>query len=289
MTPRFQGEGGVEVSTNDYPLKSSTRSGQGLKITIQRNPHFVLNQICTSPYFLVHSPYEYPGNFDETGMIEFDYAFDFEVLISPEIIKTDADLKSVDPMKRGCYFQGEKQLKYFNYYTRRNCESECLVDALHKNVKINCTPYYMVRSDSMDFCDYRYEYDMKVQIFLITQKRRSFYDDCGCLDACDSINYSFEIIAHNRAKMNKSIEDVHAFTETSLEFRLKDADPPLRRYLSFTFSEFLAQSGGMMGLFAGISVLSIIELIYFLSMRWVMNIWRWIKDKRGRHAEARDK
>jgi acid-sensing ion channel, other len=281
MTPRFPGNGGVEVSTNDYPLKSSTRSGQGLKITIQRNSGFRLSDICTSPYFLVHSPYEYPGNFDETGMIEFDYAFDFEVLISPEIIKTDADLRSVDPMKRGCYFQGEKRLKYFNYYTRRNCESECLVDLLHKNV--NCTPYYMVRSDSMDFCDYHNEYIMNYEVFIITQWRTSSYDDCGCLDACDSINYSFEIIAHNRAKMNESIKDVHAFTETSLEFKLKEADPPLRRYLSFTFSEFLAQSGGMMGLFAGISVLSIIELMYFLSMRWMMNVWRGIREKRGRN------
>jgi hypothetical protein len=108
MTPRFEGKNGIEVSPKDYPLKSSLRSGQGLKITIERNPAFYIDEICTSPYFTVHSPYDYPGNFDETGMIEFDYAYDFEVLISPEIIKTDDDLKSVDPIKRGCYFQGEK-------------------------------------------------------------------------------------------------------------------------------------------------------------------------------------
>jgi acid-sensing ion channel, other len=286
MELRFQGKGGIAVSTNDYPLKSSTRNGRGLKITIERNRNLKLLEICTSPYFLVHSPIEYPGNFDDNGMIEFDYAYDFEVLIAPEIIKADADLKIVHPMKRGCYFQGEKQLKYFNFYTRRNCESECLVDALYKNVKINCTPYYMVRSDSMDFYDYRNEYLMNVQIFLTTQKRFSFFDDCGCLDPCDSINFSFEIVTYNRAKSNESIEDVNDFTETSIEFKFKDVDPPLRRYTSFTFSEFLAQSGGMMGLFAGISVLSIIELIYLLSMRWMMNVWRWIREKWCRNSGA---
>jgi acid-sensing ion channel, other len=174
-------------------------------------------------------------------------------------------------------------LKYFNFYTKRNCESECLVDALHSNAKLKCAPYYMVRSGSMDFCDYRNECYMNLRIFLTTQVYESFFDDCQCLDPCDSINYSFEIIAHNRAKRNESIKDVDAFTETSFEFKFKEAYPPLRRYQSFTFSEFLAQSGGMMGLFAGISVLSIIELMYFLSMRWMINVWRWLREKCGRH------
>jgi hypothetical protein len=38
----------------------------------------------------------------------------------------------------------------------------------------------------------------------------------------------------------------------------------------------------MMGLFAGISVLSVIELLYFLTLRWMVDLCRWIKTRLSR-------
>jgi hypothetical protein len=46
---------------------------------------------------MVHSPFEIPGNFEIIDMVEFDYGYDLEVLITPEIIKTDSDFKSYEP------------------------------------------------------------------------------------------------------------------------------------------------------------------------------------------------
>jgi hypothetical protein len=37
----------------------------------------------------------------------------------------------------------------------------------------------------------------------------------------------------------------------------------------------------MWGLFAGISMLSLVELIYFITSRWTVNLWRWKKSRRN--------
>jgi hypothetical protein len=75
------------------------------------------------------------------------------------------------------------------------------------------------------------------------------------LEAYNTIKYKVELFTND---LNN---------EASIEFRFKDVDVvSLQRYQPFTFSYFLAQSGGLMGLFAGISVLSLIGMIYFLSM-----------------------
>jgi acid-sensing ion channel, other len=104
--------------------------------------------------------------------------------------------------------------------------------------------------------------------------------NCDCLEECDLVKYNFEITSKNLKPTNDTLEDKDAFSEALLEFKFKDVDVlPLRRYQPFTFSDFLAQSGGMMGLFAGISALSIIELVYFMTMRWMTNLWRWIVNK----------
>jgi acid-sensing ion channel, other len=284
MTLNFHGDRGNLVSTSNYPLKSS-RYGKGLQLTLTRNQRIMLQDVCVSSSFMVHSPFEIPGNFETIDLIEFDYGYDLEVLITPEIIETDADLINYKPEERGCYFEGEKKLEFFKIYTRKNCESECIANELRNNPKVNCTPYFMARTDSMDYCDYQKEIWLSVMTFSAIKATLGSKSKCGCLDECDSIKYKFEIFATERVNSNRSANDPEDFTESSFRFRLKDVDiVPLRRYQSFTFSEFLAQSGGMLGLFAGVSVLSIIELIYFLSLRWMVNLWRWILRKTKRSS-----
>jgi acid-sensing ion channel, other len=277
MTLKFPGAKGLNLSIEDYPLMTSSRQEKGLRMTLSRNEKVYFVNRCTSPSFLVHSPYELPGSYELFELFEFGTGYDFEVLITPEIIKTDEDLKSYDPQKRGCYFQGERMLKYFKVYTKNNCIFECRAEQFFKVPELNCTPYFMVRSDDMEFCDYRREYRVRQQMLFL------FLDDynlCGCLDACDSIQYRTEVLAHNLVRTNESVGDFLAYYHTTFHFKFKDVDViPLRRYRQMTFSDFLAQSGGMMGLFAGISALSIIEMFYFLTLRWMTNLCRWIKTK----------
>lgn len=51
-----------------------------------------------------------------------------EVLISvkPNMFKTSEGLRDYDPNKRQCFFDSERQLRFYKVYTQRNCELECL-------------------------------------------------------------------------------------------------------------------------------------------------------------------
>jgi acid-sensing ion channel, other len=258
----------------DYPLESSSRNGNGLKVLLKRNQDIWNDDICTAPAFLVHSPFELPGSYDQNERVDYYYGYDFEVLITPEIIRTDEGLRSYEPKARGCYFKGEKKLKYFKVYTKRNCEFECYGNYLFDI--LGCTPYYVVRNETSAICDHREEVDAKMQHYYALRNTKK----CECLDECDSIKYNFEVFAHSNDDLTNasySIYRHHVDTYASFDFKFKDTlIAPLRRYQPFTFTEFLAQSGGMMGLFAGISALSIIELLYFMSLRWMMNFWEWL-------------
>jgi acid-sensing ion channel, other len=264
------------LSPNQYPIRSSFNYGNGLRLAITRNPKVKVFSECLYHSFLVHSPFEYPGSYEKTEMVEFE----LEILITPEVIRTDEDLKSYEPHERGCYFNDEKKLKYFKVYTRRNCYFECLADYLNINPKLNCTPFFMVRDDSTKVCDYRNGKRVKEQMMIAYQGGKGPKMKCDCLEECDLVKYNIEVTSKNLKPTNDTSSDEYAYSEALLLFKFKDVDVlPLRRYQPFTFSDFLAQSGGMMGLFAGISALSIIELVYFMTMRWMTNLWRWIVDR----------
>lgn len=49
----------------------------------------------------------------------------------------------------------------------------------------------------------------------------------------------------------------------------------LQRSASYTFTDFLAICGGLLGLFLGVSLLSIVEFIYYFTLRLFWSIRRW--------------
>jgi acid-sensing ion channel, other len=269
----------LKVSADDYPLSTTQKSGSGLVVVLSRLKGASRYDICTAFSFIVHSHYELPGSYDSTEMCEFRYGFDFDVLITPEIIRTDKSLRSVAPEKRGCYFEGEKKLRFFKVYTRRNCEFECLADLLLNHPDVNCTQFFMVRNESTEVCDHRQERFAQFRTYFALHNISMGRTNCECLDACDSIKYDVEIIANTVKEYDYILDRNDHDIDVRLNFKFKDVDiVPLRRYLPFTFNDFLAQSGGMWGLFAGISVLSLVELMYFMTIRWMVNLWRWKKN-----------
>jgi hypothetical protein len=242
MMLNFPGKKAFKTSTDDYPMRSSARVGNGLKIHFDGNSKIHPYDRCTAMSFLVHSPYDVPAAFEIDEMVQFLYGYDLEVSIIPEITNTDESLRSVDPQTRSCYFEGEKQLKYFKVYSRRNCEHECISNYIEKNFRFNCTPFHYLRTESQEVCDHRFEVKLRLQMGYLLKSANNFLQKCNCLDECNFIKYRTEIIAH-RNPIRESFFWNFDF-EVSVEFKFKDIDVfPLRRYRQMTFSDFLAQSG----------------------------------------------
>lgn len=112
--------------TNDsitYPWKTSAEEHKGFNIRFRTNIVFL--GCYNHDSFIIHQPNELPIK-SEVIRIE-DWA-ETEVLITPIIVKTDSDLQQFDIETRKCYFDDERKLKYFQIYTQKNCELECLAE-----------------------------------------------------------------------------------------------------------------------------------------------------------------
>jgi acid-sensing ion channel, other len=231
---------------------------------------------CKENAWHIHSHFEF---LEYEKRFEIYYGKSMEILITPKIIRSDPDLRKLKPERRKCFFQDERKLKYFKIYSKKLCEMECKSFVILENC--NCTPYYLPRDDLTDICaakanECKLKFIDANKVFRFEQYEHLYLTNgvCDCLDACDSISYSYETLeTRYNIKSSKSLEN-----ETTLSFRFKDTEFfPMFRYQQFVLKDFLSFVGSLLGLFAGISVLSLIELFYFFTVRLPVDVWRAFK------------
>lgn len=63
------------------------------------------------------------------------------VPIEGSITLTSRRVNDYEPEKRDCFFSDERYLRYFTYYTAKNCQLECLTNATLR--KCGCVSFYM--------------------------------------------------------------------------------------------------------------------------------------------------
>lgn len=128
----------------------------------------------------------------------------------------------------------------------------------------------------------------------------TFRANCNCLPSCTYIKYeadidrtrfnwthilrSFNAFQKNYSEYVEgdfychlmfSVRFFHRIQASVLSVYFASHDvTTLQRTESLTFLNFLGTCGGLLGLFLGVSVLSIIEFIYFLTLRLFWTFWR---------------
>lgn len=96
------------------------------------------------------------------------------------------------------------------------------------------------------------------------------FKSCGCLPDCNDINYDYTIIKERFSVENQTKNEY----ETSATIYFADYDyPAYRRYESQGTGTLLSNIGGFLGLFLGMSVLLIVETIYFFTLRFIDDLW----------------
>lgn len=101
--------------------------------------------MCRGPVLgykvLFHSPGDIPQI--ASHYIRIPLGKETIVTVDPQVVRTAESLRKYTPNTRGCYYNSERRLQFFNEYTQRNCETECLANfMLHK---CGCVRYYMPR------------------------------------------------------------------------------------------------------------------------------------------------
>lgn len=136
---------------------------------------------------------------------------------------------------------------------------------------------HFIRNKTMEICDYR-RYKacaMKFDESTPFDEYEKLYEKneiCKCFPSCNSVNYKSEI--HEKFKSSEKDNNLTKFT-----FRFKDGEYfALLRYQPFKLVDFLAYIGGILGLFAGISVLSIVEVFYFFTLRIFSDVLRHLRE-----------
>lgn len=64
-----------------------------------------------------------------------------EFSIKATLITTSDGLRNYKPSQRQCFFNFDRQLRFFKIYTQNNCEAECLAN--FTNIECGCVKYSM--------------------------------------------------------------------------------------------------------------------------------------------------
>ncbi|XP_055693357.1 pickpocket protein 28-like [Lutzomyia longipalpis] len=231
---------------------------------------------------LLHSPDEVP----QVAKHYFRLAMNQEITVSvkPSMFTTSDGLREYDPIRRQCFFNHERELKFFKIYTQRNCELECV--SVFTKEKCSCVKFSMPREADTPICGaakvacyMEAEYELLQMEIAKDLNKSSKASRCNCLPACTSIVYEAEtsptelkwkklLNAHNIPE-----EYFSEFQSVTLSIFFKDTQfITSKRSELYGLTNFIANCGGILGLFMGVSWLSIIEIIYFCSIRLFCNL-----------------
>ncbi|XP_018335267.1 pickpocket protein 28 [Agrilus planipennis] len=282
-----------KLETDTFPRRAiSAGQKAGLSILL-RAYDYDLDYICRGPVqgfkINLHHPAEYPL----VSQQYFRAPLNQEVIVAvkPDMMTTSDGLKDYEPHRRQCYFPSERELRFFKVYTQQNCEIECLTNYTLK--ACDCVGYHMPHTEDTKICGSKKLVCMhEAQVSLLKNQveyglKKSGSNDedssdrytCDCLPACTSLIYNAETSqadfnwqkVFESYKVNFSEFPGVQMTRVTLFFKEQQFINSERNEL-YGHTDFFANCGGLLGLFMGFSVLSVVEIIYFLSLRIICNI-----------------
>ncbi|XP_026472958.1 pickpocket protein 28 isoform X2 [Ctenocephalides felis] len=298
----------ADAASDTYPQRGLGAGAKaGLTILLRAYEHD-LDYLCKGPVqgfkVLLHHPAEIP----QLSRQYFRVPLNQEVVVAvkPNMMTTAEGLRYYSAHRRQCYFPLERKLRFYKVYTQSNCELECLANFTLQ--KCGCVEFSMPRTSDMQVCG-----SGSTECFTtsedellareIAQELRSSSSlgsspetgrtECDCLPACTSIQYEAELSqadfdwARLFMAFKANFSEMPNVTMARVSIFFKEAQfITSRRSELYGPVDFLANCGGLMGLFMGVSLLSIIEIFYFITMRPLCTV-RLHKERVRRH-EARN-
>ena len=169
------------------------------------------------------------------------------LLMKPIEIRSEQETKNLFVFQRNCKFTTESSSEYFpQLYTQDLCHLECRMKKYKK--LCNCMPFFYIHIKNDRQCDKRgleCIYENRFEVLNV--------EDCGCLKDCDDTKFLLQ-----------SINKMFWFHDSRVSWSIRRSKITYQRKLIYGFIEALVQTGGNLGLFIGTSLLSFVELLYFI-------------------------
>ncbi|XP_040164851.1 pickpocket protein 28-like [Anopheles arabiensis] len=230
----------------------------------------------------LHTPNQCPQISNQNIRIPMNQAL--TVSVDPLQITTSENVMSYSPEKRLCYYPHERYLRFFRLYTKGNCELECLSNfTLHM---CGCVLFSMPRAANVHICGLaklacceEAESILQEQgLGSVDNSTKMLLQSCNCLPACIFLKYKTEI-SQSHFDWRRLTDTIHICEKelnnselSSLAVYYKEAQfISIKRNQLFGLNDFIANCGGILGLFMGVSLLSIVEMLYFFTMKPLIN------------------
>ncbi|KAK7874326.1 hypothetical protein R5R35_007800 [Gryllus longicercus] len=253
----------------------------GLTVVL-RLRHKDLDYLCKGPLqgfkIQLHSPAEFPRMSQQYFRAQLEQ--DVVVAVSPQVMRTSPELRSYLPHQRQCFLAGERRLRFFRVYSQQNCALECLANATRR--ACGCAPFYMPREVNETICgtaSWKCVQDARDRLLRREAEQGLRGDivgegDCDCLQSCSALAYTSERSqAHfDWARMlyatGEDVDHSHGWHMTRVHVFFREGSfVASRRSEMYGNTDFLANCGGLLGLGLGTSVLSLVELLFWLVPR----------------------
>ncbi|CAH2105195.1 unnamed protein product [Euphydryas editha] len=211
--------------------------------------------ISTSYKAYIHGPLEVPDI--STKHQHSTPNFYMKLYVTALTVYTAPEAAKLSVAQRRCRFPHENVLKHNTVYSYTMCRMECRLRLCLKYC--GCIPYFYRKIGDEKICDVKGMHclgDHKEVLYKLRTKSGKKMK-CDCLPICDDVNYVLQ--SNDLQKW---------FLGTYFQWGI--VTYPRMRYrrdIIFGFTDVLVSVGGMAGLFLGCSVLSFMEIVYFLTLR----------------------
>ncbi|XP_041970670.1 sodium channel protein Nach-like [Aricia agestis] len=202
----------------------------------------------------IHGPLEVP---DISTRFQYsEEEFYLKLYVTAVAVYTTPEAARLTVGQRRCRFIHENNLPHFSVYTYTMCRMECRIRLCLQYCQ--CIPFFYRKREDEKTCDVKgmhclakYKDELKNLRDNAGKKL-----DCDCFPICDDVNYVIQLNPLQEWFMGTNFQ-----WGMSTYPRLR-----YRRDIIFGFTDVLVAVGGMAGLFLGCSVLSFLEIVYFLTL-----------------------
>jgi amiloride-sensitive sodium channel len=143
---------------------------------------------------ILHMPDEIPNMFHNEYFIPYNHAKAF--ILTATSYRANKEIRKYSPNVRDCYFQDERQLKFFKVYTKSQCDFECLTNYTLK--WCGCVKFSMPHEQNTPICDLLQMKCLVEAIDRWPEGNEENHVACNCLQTCNDIIYGFKFAKESR-------------------------------------------------------------------------------------------
>ncbi|XP_058816413.1 sodium channel protein Nach [Topomyia yanbarensis] len=192
-------------------------------------------------------------------------AYEFEAY-SIEIVTTEDFRDDTTVFQRGCRFPFESNLTHYKIYTKGTCRQECRLKLAYE--QCGCIPHFYPNNikHPKPVCDYKTLQSCFVprkKLFLEFRAQHSTGESVECF--CEQNCVDSKVIIEK----TQVLKGTRKLLGSNGGLVIMKRYPLIRfsRQVLFTFTDLLVSIGGTAGFFLGFSVLGMVEIIYFFTLR----------------------